>query len=539
MKKNVASNRDSAEFQIDYREDGVYLRLNNEAILDSSKITDDILSFLDRKMVFDIEEEKVKLAVHNKEENTKIAPPQSEILINSRAILDISKDKMEANVLITPNEGGKFFTVDELISELNAQGIISGIDKEQINSIVSSKLTDVYLLVAKGKEPCHGTDAQTIYHFCTEKEITPTINSDGTINHKRLNLIKNVEKGDLLLEIIPATKGTEGFNVMGMSLPAKRGKDAKIKIGKNIYESDDKLKFFSAIDGRVIVDKNGKITVSEIFEVEHNVDNSTGNIQFKGTVIVRNNVRTGFSVIADADIHVMGVVEGATLTAKGNIIIDRGIQGNDQAIIECEGNLNTKFIENAKVNCKGDIEADFVLHSYLTARGKINLNGKKSTIAGGRLRAGKSIRAAIIGSSMGTITKLEVGIDPEMRDQHAELSDEIIKIEKKTKELTKTIKLLNKALKAGRLPASKKELLVKSLNDYKILMDNQTNLKMRKKLIDNMINSLSKGRVHVSKIIHPGVKISIIDAVKHVNEELPSCTLFKKDGEVTMGVYEK
>lgn len=531
--------KETQEFEVFYREDGVYVKVCENVASDVSVIASDILSRLDKKMVFDVDAEQVEYATHKKGENIKIAPKQSEIEIKNKAILDISKDKMEANLKLTPNEGSTFITTSELIDELNARGVVHGIDENQINSMVSAKLTDIYLLVAKGKPPVNGTDAKILYHFCTEKEITPTTRSDGTIDHKRLNIVKNVLKGELLLEISPATEGIVGTNVMGVSISAKNGKDAKIKTGANIIESEDKLKYYSAIDGRVIVEKSGKITVSEILEIEHNVDNATGNISFKGTVIVKNSVRTGFSIVAGGDIHVKGVIEGATISAKGNITVDRGIQGNNQAKIECEGNLHTKFIENAEVICHGDVEVDFILHSFVTAKRKIIVNGKKATIAGGKLRAGEFIRAAIIGSNMGTTTDLEVGIDPEIRTKHIELANEIKNIQKKCNELMKTIELLNKALKEGHLPTTKKELLINSLNAYKALMANQTALKARRKIIDNMINNLSRGKVHASNVIYPGVKITIIDAIMHINDELPCSTLFKKNGEVTIGAYEK
>ncbi|MGV8146374.1 MAG: DUF342 domain-containing protein [Alkaliphilus sp.] len=533
------NNKSKPKFEILYTEDGVYVRVFDDVAVEPSKIINEIRERLDRKMVFDVEEKQIEFAAHSKGESIKVATAQNEIIINSRAVVDISKDKMEANLMITPNEGGSFFTLSELMNELELQELLYGIDKEQIKSMISSKLTDIYILIAKGKPPVNGIDAKVSYHFCTEQEITPTVKSDGTVDHKKLNIIKNVVKDELLFEITPATDGVEGTNILGASISTKRGKDAKIKIGKNITESEDKLKYYSAVDGRVFVDRSGKISVSEIFEVDHNVDNSTGNINFKGTVIVNKNVRTGFSISADGDIHVKGVVEGALLTAKGNITVDRGIQGNDQAVIKCEGNFTTKFIENSEVLCGGDVEADFTLHSNVTAKGKILVSGKKATIAGGRLRATKSIRAAIIGSSMGTVTELEVGIDPEMRAKHQHLIDEINEIRKKTKELMKTIDLLNKALKEGRLPASKKDVLVKSLNAYKILSAQLKGLVSRKNVMDNMINNLSKGKLHVSNVIYPGVKITIIDAIKHISDEMPRSTLYKKNGEVTIGMYEK
>ena len=88
------------------------------------------------------------------------------------------------------------------------------------------------------------------------------------------------------------------------------------------------------------------------------VDNTTGDIEYEGNVIVHGNVRAGFTLKASGDITIMGVVEGANVDAGGNLTVNRGIQGMNKAQIHAGGDIVSKFVENATIVCGGNIETD-------------------------------------------------------------------------------------------------------------------------------------------------------------------------------------
>ena len=124
-----------------------------------------------------------------------------------------------------------------------------------------------------------------------------------------------------------------------------------------------------------------KVFVSNIYEVE-DVDASTGDINYDGNVLVKGNVRSGYTIIAKGNIEVNGVIEGAVLRTDGDILLKRGIQGMGKADVECEGNLVAKFIENARVVAGGFIQADSIMHSKVSAKGEIEISGKKGFVTG-------------------------------------------------------------------------------------------------------------------------------------------------------------
>ncbi len=528
----------SMPYLIEYKEDGVYVTTKNLTGINVKKAMEDLLKALNKKSVKDIEAPQITVAFNQEEIPTRIAPPQQEVLIDSAVYYEIARDKLEAKILVTAPDGGKTFSFDELKNELFNKKIIYGIKEEVIRDIVENGRFEVWFTVAEGKGPVNGIDGKVAYSFETNRQIKPKYLDDGSVDYKQLNLISNVKTGDALAQIFRPTNGTPGMDVYGTTIPAKRGKEVNVRPGKNVEVDSEGLKFSAARDGQVYISEN-KLNVSEVYEVAGDIDTSTGNVSFNGTVAVRGNVKSGFTVEATGDIHINGVVEAATLKAKGNIALSRGIQGNNQAYIEAGGNLVAKYIENAKIKCMGDIHADCILHSEVVAKGKIVLAGKKSLVVGGDIRVGEELRARIIGSHMGTNTRIEVGIDPDDKVRYDELKNELLEIERNSENLKKTIDLLGRMAKTSQIPKSKEEILVKSLKTYQFLKEKHQSLSNQFQQLDAKIQSLSNGKVHASGTIYPGVKIIILNSARFINDEMAFCTLYKKDGEVVIGPYEK
>ena len=132
--------------------------------------------------------------------------------------------------------------------------------------------------------------------------------------------------------------------------------------GKNIELTEDGLQLISLVDGHATLEGD-RVFVSDNYDVPADVDNSTGDIEYNGSVTIKGNVRTGFSVHANGNVEIFGVVEGASIYADGDIILHRGIQGMGKGKLVCKGNLISKFIESADVSAEGYIETDTILHS--------------------------------------------------------------------------------------------------------------------------------------------------------------------------------
>ena len=116
----------------------------------------------------------------------------------------------------------------------------------------------------------------------------------------------------LLLYFIKKT-GDDGIDVLGRRVPPRKVKHVIFRYGRNLSESEDGTELVSQVSGHVVLE-NDKIFVSNVLELV-NVDNSTGDIDYEGDVVVKGNVLAGFTVKATGDITVSGIVEGATVIA--------------------------------------------------------------------------------------------------------------------------------------------------------------------------------------------------------------------------------
>ncbi len=452
----------------------------------------------------------------------------------------ISKDKLEASIIIKPPKGGKDIEVEDIFEALRKSGIKYGIKEDVIQNAVLQKWYDEKITIAEGQIPQDGEDAKIEYFFETSIiKPTPTITEDGQVNFYELNIVQNVTKGQALARKIPAVAGISGKTVLGEEIPCKDGRDIALPVGKNVKVSpEDPNILISEIDGqpRII---NNKVCVLPIFEVSGDVDFSTGNINFIGDVIVRGTVREGFKVKAEGNISVYGPVEGSTLEADGNVILSKGTHGQDKGLIIAGGDVIAKFLEHTTVKSGGNVKvSDAIIQSQVTALKSVIVDGKKGFIIGGVISAGEEVKARVIGNYLATPTEIETGGNPKLRFELREIEKRKEKLKlnlDRTEKGVNSLKQLQE--KEGFLSPDRKDLLLQLTRAQFHLMGELRKLETREEELKEMITSSLKGRVIVNDIIYPGVKITIKDAVLYVKDQIKSANFYEQDGEVHIGAY--
>lgn len=523
------------KFEILYKEDGVYLSINPQSVININ--IKDILQKIKRKNIQEVDYSKIEEIVDSEQEVCiKIAPEQEEVMIDSIVDIEISKDKMSAYMTIYPADGGKEYTAEEIIEKLS-QEISFGIDKDAVKNYVEKGKYEVSELVARGKEAIDGKDGYIEYKFQSEKENSPYIQEDGSVDFRKLNLITNVRSGDVLAELYLPEEGSDGKNVLGEEILHKPGASKTFNYGVNVKLSENQMQLISEIDGQTCVE-NGKIIVYELYTVSKDVDNSTGDIEFNGNIKINGSVLTGFKVIAKGNIEIEGVVEGSTIKCGGDLLIKRGVQGYNVAKIESKGKIITKFIENAKINSGGDIESEAIMHSDTVCSGSIMVGGKKGLLVGGTCKAEGEINAKVIGSHMATATLLEVGIDPIVRENHEKLKEMKKNIKDDIDKFSKMINHLNKIGK-GDLSPDKLDMLNKSMMAKAQLEEKKVSLDKEIKCIEEKIKDASKGTINVAETIYSGVKVIIGNSTMLFQENRDHCTIYRDEGEIKVGPYLK
>ncbi|NSW89858.1 MAG: DUF342 domain-containing protein [Firmicutes bacterium] len=440
--------------------------------------------------------------------------------------VNISPDKMKAFITISPSSDNKIPSLNELLNILKEKGVVYGINESLLNVILNQKIFNQEIMIAEGIYPIDGTDGRLEFYFNIKKDRKPIILEDGRVDFRNLGLIENVKKGQKLCSLIPPLPGKDGKTVTGEIVNYREGKPAKLPIGKNVEIAKESDLLVASIDGQVSY-TNGKINVYPYYEVQGDVDNSTGNINFVGNITIRGSVLSGFKVEAGGDIEIWGVVEGATVKAGGDIIIKRGVQGNNKALIISEGDIVARYIEHGNVEAKNDIKAEAIMHSNIKCGGKLELSGRKGLLVGGSIKVGKEINAKVIGSHLAIATEVEVGVAPALRETHKALKQEINKLENDLKKTEQIINILLKLGESNMLTQDKNELLERSLKTKQLYYSRISQLTNELEVVDEQLNKEASGKVKCYGVIYPGTRITIGPAILLVKEDLHYCTLYR------------
>ncbi|MBC7319948.1 DUF342 domain-containing protein [bacterium] len=445
----------------------------------------------------------------------------------------VTPDKLKAFITILPLEEGEILTKDDIKSALENAKIKFGIKDEVITSIVEL-LSVEDILIAEGIPPENGEDAKIKYFVSLgNKELTPKENPDGTVDFREIGFVENVKKGDVLAEKIPPTEGKPGTNVYGESIPPRRGRDIRLPKGKNTEISEDGMKLIASISG-IPIGSEGNISVSPILEIQRDVDFSTGNIDFVGSVLVKGTIRSHFKVKCENNLEVWEDIENADVEVGRNLIVRRGIYGEPGRKVIVGGNLIAKIIRNVELEVHGDILVEQgIVDSNVKCGGTIRVSSNRGMISGGNIWALKSVYTAQLGSPYGTRTVVIVGKEPWKSEELDRLVAEREDIKKKLEDVNTNIKYLAGYGREENLPDIKRTQLSKLREIQKLLIE-QLNLRdIRIKELGNEILQLIKeAKIQVTGMVYPGVKIWIGNESYLVNDELQRVYFVCNEGRV-------
>lgn len=349
-------------------------------------------------------------------EDSNIAAPQEEqpkYAINH--LVSANKLKVYIRIEILDKQSEVEVDYKEILDYLAGQNIIYGIREEEIKNYCKEKEYSKELIAAQGKDPINGKDAQIAYDFDISNENKLIEDVDGTINFKNLNNVVNVKKDTVLCHIVPPQEGENGIDIYGDQISYKIGKNVSFNYGNNTYISKDESTLLASTDGCVEY-KNGKVYVESVYKV-NNVDNTTGNIEFIGNVIINGDVKAGFSVTAKGDIKIKGMVEGAFIKSDGEVVISKGMNGMGKGTIYAKGSITSKYIENASIITEKTVYAETLINSEVEARDSIILRGANAAIIGGISRAENIIYAKTIGSKTNPATNIIINLTRYQEEQ--------------------------------------------------------------------------------------------------------------------------
>lgn len=314
---------------------------------------------------------------------------------------------MRAVIQLTEPLPGNF-SRKNLETRLKIYGIERGLKLDALGKDIGSLPVGEEFEIAVGTEAEEGKDGWYEYFVEHLDEQGPEIKEDGSIDYRAKRQYSAVHVGDKVAVYHPATQGRMGYNIKGIELPARSGRNVARLDCAGLRLMPDSVTYVSQKEGYITL-KNGKLTIVEYLEIRGDVSYGNGNIEFDGNVHVTGSIHENVIIEASGDIIIDGFVENALLKSGRDIIVRRGVNGSGKGRMEARRNVVTAFIENMTVIAGGNVETGYILDSMVACNEKIKTAGNKNLICGGRVYAIGGITTGTIGNQSQVRTEVEAG----------------------------------------------------------------------------------------------------------------------------------
>ncbi len=423
--------------------------------------------------------------------------------------VEVSPDRMTATVIIP--EMVIYTDIFELLADA---GVVSGIDTTVVRDINSLLLRggrmEKSYVVARGREPVNGQDGELILRSARPQDIILSSDELVSVDYRiyKQKQLALAEKDQPIAMIINPTAGRDGVDVSGRTIPANGGREVELELGKKVYK--DGKKVISHIDGLVEYGRVGGViylNVSSVYLVQEDVDFTTGNVDFPGSVIVKGSIKAGFEVRAKNEV-VATTIRGRVI-AGGGVMARQGIiGGQDAADIYAEGSVYAKFIHKAKIiTNEGVYVKKSIMNSEIYAEKEIVVDGVPGSIIGGKVFSVEGISAKIYGSE--AYIKTDVAIFTSVKD--------VMDMRKMMAKRYETSKMLTKL---ETYLGNNKEVLMRQGEQKRVMIDKLLikleQLRKEVATLDSMIKETQSklvlkndSKIYVGRYAYPEVKFMI------------------------------
>jgi len=359
--------------------------------------------------------------------------------------ISFSKNNVKANIKTIKDFGSDFPipALTDILELLRENHISYGIVEDiTIQAWIENSFKE-NIIIAQGEKPFHGSEGNVKYNFETEFTNPGKINEDGSIDFTHREDIPFVNKDEVMAVKTPAIESKAGIDISGTPIQVTEFVDPVFEAGPGTQISEDGLTITADIGGQPNLDALGTITVNPELAISGDVDFETGNINFKGNIVVNGMIKEGFTV---KGVNLTAKeIEGATIDLSGNLNISAGITDSK---ITTQGNVHAKFINHSNIMAFGNLEVSKeILDSNIILSG--TCQNQSGHIISSKITAKMGIEAGKIGTASAKPAKINIGVDKHIEtltDKIQEslkasvskadlLKDEIKKLEEQDQEL--------------------------------------------------------------------------------------------------------
>ncbi|MCD6582015.1 MAG: DUF342 domain-containing protein [Desulfuromusa sp.] len=450
---------------------------NTEETIDSQENIDPNLLFVEEnsryKLSFRLQNEQMEclaeIEIFPEEkplENEASQPTTDEA---DSEIFDISEEKdeklaVELAAVISDTE--PTITPPDLLWFLQQNNIIQTIDYSAVYDFCAGLEMGLELeptVLAKGIEPITGADGWfelTVKIFGEDTEFDE--DEEGNIDLRTLHAYSEIEPEQKLGVVHPPQDGTSGIDVIGLPIPAERGKAFELIAGEGVILKFEDRVAFAEKSGRCLFEKQ-TISIVDQLVVTGDVDLNIGNIDFHGFVEVKGDVPDDFDIKTTKGMKVSGHIGACNIESDGTIEIS-SMAGKETGQITCHGDLHANFLNQVTVICYGDIYVTKeIRNSQIKSTGKIIV--ENGSIIGGECTSLEGIEAKNMGTNSGQKTRLIAGIYFPDAGRFDYLREQLQHINQQIKSINEALGPLKQHLKKDDAIAVSAEVRLTILNE--------------------------------------------------------------------------
>lgn len=418
--------------------------------------------------------------------------------------------------------------------------------------------------IALASSPSESRDAAFEWAIDIEGDRVGKILEDGSIDFRQRSRAPAVSEGDLIGTFTPPSAGAPGRDVLGRDIPAMRPQRVDVIAGAHVREEvqGDIVRYYAEQGGEVISDnqmqvsrnrtlRRLRLSVSQVVNVDGDVDYSTGNIDFSGDVVIRGSVQSLFSVRAEGSVHISGYIEdGAVVSAGKDIMVGGGVLGAATQV-EAGGSLWVKFAQEANIRAGGDVRVgSYIFNASVRASGRVIVlgrgEGKARALVGGLVWGGQGIETLSVGSPYNSVTRLVSGVDFLQVERMESLRSALYTCEERMQQhmkkldiTTLDIELIRARLQRRTSPKNRR-LILASVKRLARLNERREALQEEMDAIVKEQRQLARlARIVVRGTLFSGVEVRLGETVTTFGDERTRLQMRLVEKEGTMQIVER
>lgn len=429
-------------------------------------------------------------------------------------------------------QGNKEAIISEILKCLSENHIKTGIKSEVLNNQLA---TNKKILIAEGVRQIPGEDA--IYQYHRSSTRTPVEKEGGEIDFYELDLISNVKKGDWLGEKTLPKPGTDGMTVRGNHIPARVGRDFRLKYDPKTVEEVfelDKFVLRAKQDGAVTFIAE-KIAVENHLIINGDVDYETGNIKFDGSVTITGTIKDKFTVEATGDIEIKGDTGVGAIerieSLKGSIFIKGGVNAKGEGKITAKNSIYTKYVNEGTLKAENEIHVSLYAFDSQLEAARIFIDPKKGKIVGGQTNA----KHKVVTGSIGNLQERPTIVTVEGFDRlHAKAEFDALVL--KSNDVLAHANRMKRKLEVfeenyERLDERAQNTYKAFLVNYESVLDDLSQLSKKAAQLEKVLRTRGEGEIKVFDAVYPKTMMALKQLQKKIVEAM-KCSFYVKDNQI-------